>query len=270
MQSRFLVTSVDGMVAQLVNLISKGYRYYFAGQVADLAAWSSRDSRMLDYYDAELPKWTRERRKKRGIANFRYLRYEDWYVVLATEGTAPRFWKEDSKRIRDVRNVPIRFKGYSVSYRQGGYQSIPAHEKAWRNTMWAEYRACRERGENGVKPPKPPRDMKWHVRVELNRETYEGLKAYFLNIATHREANFIACEITELPFQPYRPVREQLRDILRAVNKARRGAGYQRIPFSVIRFKRRIVKAFEAESREVPCDPVRHSRRINLLSTRTP
>jgi hypothetical protein len=243
---RHIISSVDGMVAQLVNLISKGYRYYFVGQVADPSSWSVRDSRMIDYYDADLPKWTRERRKLRNEANFRYLRYEDWFIVLVTEGVADRFWSEDRQRIRDVRETAVRFKGYSVSYRQGGYQSIPVHEKPLRNAAWAEYRGCRQRGEKGIKPPRPPRDMKWHVRVELDAETYDGLKAYFLNISTHREANFIANEFTELPFQPYRPVREQLRSILRSVNKSRRAAGYQRIPISVIPFKRRIVRPFGA------------------------
>jgi hypothetical protein len=244
MRSKYLVTSVDGMVAQLVNLISKGYRYYFVGKVEDPELRAVRDTRILDYYEADLPKWTRERRKLKKQANFRYLRYLDWFIVLATDGEADRFWREDRERIRDVRDTGIRFKGYSISYRQGGFQSIPAHEKTWRNDMWAEYRSCREQGKAGVKPPRPPRDMKWHVRVELDYETYEGLKAYFLNVATHREACFIAQEFFDLAFQPYRPVREQIRTILRAVNKARRAAGYQQIPASVIRFKRRIVKPF--------------------------
>lgn len=244
MGNRHLVTSVDGMVTQLVNLISKGYRYYFVGRIGDTEARVARDHRMLHYYDAALPKWTRERRRQRGLANFRYLRHEDWFIVLATEGAAPRFWEEDRQRIRDVREVSILFKGYAISYRRGGYQSIPAREKTWRNAMWAEYRECRRQGRAGTKPPRPARDTKWHVRVELDAETYDGLKAYFLNIAVHRQADFIAREFIELTFQPYRPVREQLLTILRAVNKARQAAGYQRIPFSVIRFMRRIVKPF--------------------------
>ena len=103
--------------------------------------------------------------------------------------------------------------------------------------MWAEYRPCREQGKTAVKPSRPPRDMKWHVRVELDGETYSGVKVYFLNIATHRQADFLAREFLGLQFQPYRPVREeQLLAILRAVNQQRQIAGYQRIPYSVIRF----------------------------------
>src|SRR5690606_33138740 len=96
------------------------------------------------------------------------------------------------------------------------------------------------------------RDMKWHVRVQLDAETYEGLKSYFLNIATHRQADFLAREFSELPFQPYRPVREQLFQVLRAVNRARQAAGYQRIPVSVIRYKRRVARVFVTATEEAP------------------
>jgi hypothetical protein len=224
MSNRHLVASVDGMVAQLVNLISKGYRYYFVGTVTEIGARLMRDQRMLSYYEAQLPKWTRERRKKRGLANFRYLRYEEWFIVLATDGQAPKFWNEDRQRIRDVRNAPIRFKGYSISYRQGGWKD----RRKW--------------SDPAVREP----DMKWHVRVQLDGETFNGVKAYFLNIATHRQADFLAREFAELSFQPYRPVREQLFQVLRAVNRARCQAGYQRVPASVIRFQRRIVRIFAA------------------------
>lgn len=244
MSNRHLVISIEGMVAQLVTLISKGYRYYFVGRIAAGDDREVRDSRMLRYYDADLPKWTRERRRLRRLANFRYLRYEDWFIVLATEGEKERFLAEDGKRIRHVTKTPIPFKGYLIGYKQGGYQSVSAHERAKRNAMWTEYRECRERGEPGVKPPRPPRDSKWRVRVELDDDTYAGLEAYFLNIATHRQGDFIAREFITLPFQPYRPVREQLKKILTAVNAARKAAGFQRIPLSVVPFKRRIVKVF--------------------------
>jgi hypothetical protein len=228
---KHVVGSIDGMVAMLVNLVSKGYRYYFVGQVKDGKAKEDFDARLLFHYEADLPKWSRERRKRAGVANFRYLRFDRWFVVLATEGTATRFWQEDRERIRDVRHTPIRFHGYSISYRQGGFRD---------RTLWKD-------------PAVRERDMKWHVRVQLDAETYAGIKAYFLNIAVHRQADSLAHEFLSLPYQPYRPVREQLFAILRAVNQQRQLAGYQRIPYSVIRFKRHIVKAFACgEGEELP------------------
>lgn len=88
--------------------------------------------------------------------------------------------------------------------------------------------------------------MKWHVHVRLDEETYAGMKAYFLNIATHRRSESLAQKFSDLWCQSYGPIRAQLRNILRAVNEARKAAGYDTLPFSVIRFKRRIVKTFDA------------------------
>ena len=47
-----------------------------------------------------------------------------------------------------------------------------------------------------------------------------------------------------VPFEPYAPVRVQLWNLLRWVNKARHAAGLERVPPSVIRTKRAIVKPF--------------------------
>lgn len=243
--ARHSVASIDGMVQQLVTLVSKGYRYYFVGRTKTGTDFVALDKKMLAAYEADLPKWTRERRKQKGFANFRFLRFEEWFIVLVTEGKAPKFWAEDKHRVRDVREVPIRFKGYSISYRQGGYKRLGSEERFWRNRMWEAFREARARGEKGEAPPPAERDMKWHVHVRLDEETYAGMKAYFLNIATHRHSDTLAEEFSDLWCQSYGPIRAQLRNILRAVNEARKMAGYDTLPVSVIRFKRRIVKAFE-------------------------
>lgn len=247
-EARHSVASIDGMVQQLVTLVAKGYRYYFVGKMKPTADPVQFDAKMLSHYEAALPKWTRERRRASGLANFRYLRIQEWFIVLATEGRAEKFWAEDKERVRDVRRVPIRFKGYSISYRQGGYERLSANERYFRNGMWREYREARARGERGEAPPPAARDMKWHVHVRLDDETYLGMKCYFLNIATHRTSDTLAEEFLELWCQSYGPIRAQLRAILRAVNEARRAAGYDTLPLSVIRFKRRIVRAFTASA----------------------
>lgn len=81
-----------------------------------------------------------------------------------------------------------------------------------------------------------------HVRIEQGR--YARLKAYLLSIAVHRQAESLAAEFRQLPFEPYAPVRRQILNILRAVNKVRRKAGFATIGFDCLRFRRRIVKPF--------------------------
>lgn len=82
-----------------------------------------------------------------------------------------------------------------------------------------------------------------HVRLDDDR--YRELKAYFLERAAHRTAAALAEELRALPFEPYAPVRRQLFIILRAVNRARRAAGFQPVPWTALRLRRRIVKPFE-------------------------
>src|SRR5947207_10823732 len=101
MSQRYLVASVEAMVQQLVTLVAKGYRYYFVGTVKPEEDPLRVDARLLMAYDADVTKGQREVRKRHGRANFRYLRWNDWFIVLATEGSAPRFWSEDAGRIRD-------------------------------------------------------------------------------------------------------------------------------------------------------------------------
>jgi hypothetical protein len=83
-----------------------------------------------------------------------------------------------------------------------------------------------------------------HVR--LDSERYRELKAYFLERATHRTAATLGDELRSLPFEPYAPVRRQLFIILRAVNRVRRAAGFQPVPWTALRL--RIVKPFEPET----------------------
>jgi hypothetical protein len=56
----------------------------------------------------------------------------------------------------------------------------------------------------------------------------------------------MAHEFSKLPFEPYAPVRQQLLIILRAVNRARKAAGLEPVPWTCIRLKRRIYRPFES------------------------
>lgn len=87
-----------------------------------------------------------------------------------------------------------------------------------------------------------------HVRIDDER--YRELKAYFLDRAAHRSATAVADELRTLPFEPYAPVRRQLFIILRAVNRARRTAGFEPVPWTALRLRRRIVRPFEQDAAE--------------------
>jgi len=83
-----------------------------------------------------------------------------------------------------------------------------------------------------------------HVHVRIEREEFKGLKAYFLSRATHRKAETLEDELRSLPYEPYAPVRRQLLQLFRHVNRARRLAGFNQLSIDCLRLRRRIVKPF--------------------------
>lgn len=82
------------------------------------------------------------------------------------------------------------------------------------------------------------------VSVRIAPDEYQRLKAWFLDLACRRQADALAAEFERVRFMPYRPVRVQLLTIWRAVNRARRAAGFDRVPIEAVPWKRRIVRPF--------------------------
>jgi hypothetical protein len=217
-------TSLVGFIQQLAcNLLPSGYYFYVQGRVPDGKNPAAVDAKLLARYGIDISPSARSRRKRAGLANVHYLRLGRDFVLLATHGQSP-FFAAEAERVRDVRKVAIKVGGYSLRVVQGGYlrkadEDAPAIE-----------------------------DGKLRVRVQVGRERYLDLKAHFLEVATRLPVGELGAAFYAVPFEPYAPVRVQLWNLLRWVNKARHAAGMERVPATVIRTKRRIVKPFEALS----------------------
>ena len=220
MEYRCAATSVAGFVQQLVSCyLPHGYWFYVSGIVPRNKDPVAVDEKLMSKYGIGVSRTSRARRKAVGIANVHYIRYQRRFLLLATHGFHP-FYDEESQSIRDVRRVPIRFEGYSISVAQGGFL----------------------RKRNEASPA--VRDTKWRARVQIERELYRGLTAYFEDIAVHRSVGQLARELADLPFEPYAPVRRQLLNLVRYVNKRRAVAGLEPVGFAVLRYRRRIVRPF--------------------------
>jgi len=203
MEYRCEATSVAGFVQQLaVAYVGRGYFFYVAGEIPERKDPCGVDARIIEKYGIAIGKTARARRKAAGLANLQYLRFKHRFLLLSTHG-AHRFFEEERRFIRDVREVPIKFAGYSISYRSG-------HP---------------------------------HVRIEQSR--YLGLKAYLAGLATHRSTESLEREFRRIHFEPYAPIRTQLHTILREVNRRREFAGFEPIPGSAVRVRRRVVSPFE-------------------------
>ena len=205
---RCVASSVAGFIQQLaVSYIGHGYWFYVTGEIPPHKAPEKTDHKIIEQYGIGISKWARARRKKAGDANLHYLRFERFYVIIATHGIHP-FFAAEAARLKDIRETPIRFAGYSIGYRR----------------QWG----------GGA----------WHPSVRIELEHYREVKAYFESIAVHRSVENLCAELQALPFVPYAPVRNQLFMILRTLNRLRKAAGFELVPHSAIGRPRRSVRAF--------------------------
>lgn len=82
------------------------------------------------------------------------------------------------------------------------------------------------------------------VCVRIAVDEYARLKAHFLELACRRSVDALAGEFACVRMQPYAPVRVQMLNIWRAVNRARRAAGLETMPIEGVPWKRGIVPPF--------------------------
>lgn len=212
MQYRCVASSPEGLVQQVaVCYLRHGYWWYASGRLPQGKDPESLDRKLVAKYGIDLSERQRAARKAKGLANMQYIRYGNWFLLLATEGHHPFKQQEP---IRDCRRHPIRFEGYSISYRRAGVTP-----------------------RGGAVP-------KWHACVRIDATTYQQLKAYFLMRAAHRKLATLADDFRRIPFARYAPIRRQLLNILRTVNQARRQAGYELVPASALSLRRQIAQPF--------------------------
>jgi len=223
MQYRCIATSPEGLVQQVaVSYLRHGYWFYVSGRIKSGKNLESIDRKLIDKYRIAISQRERSRRKRRGVANMQYIRFGSWFLLLATEGHHP-FKQQERNQIRDCRRDPIRFEGYSISYRRSGV--TPA---------------------GGGQP-------KWHASVRIDNETYRDLKAFFLERACHRSGENLTMDFARVPYARYAPVRRQLLMLLRLVNHARARTGFVPVPYSALRLRRQIVSPFETAEVQSPC-----------------
>lgn len=221
---RYIATSVEGFVQQVVcSYVCRGSWFFVQGRVPEGKDPRAVDRKLLERYGIAVGRKKRYVRKRQGLANLHYIRYEDRWLMLATKGRHTWF-DEERINIRDVRKVPIQFHGYSIYLKPGHYRP----------------HRCKQDRDGPAEP-----DHKLRVRVVIGRKAYRRLAAEFLEIAPRWPHDVLAAKFYCLPFEPYAPVRQQLLGLLRQVNNVRKMAGRERLSPSVLRYRRQIVKAFE-------------------------
>ncbi len=198
--------SVAGFIQQLaVGYVARGYRFYVTGCIPHTKNLGAVDLKLISRYGIDCSKWVRCRRKERGLANVQYLRYRLFFVILATPG-GHQFFSEET-RIHDIRQTPIQCFGYSVG--------------CYRGT-----------------------DENWHPSVRINAAEFKLLREQFLALALSRNVDVVARKLQGMGFSPFAPVRNQYRQLLRAINKKRRLQSLEPVGKEVLPNRRRIVSPF--------------------------
>lgn len=130
MAYQFEASTVTGFVQQLaVGYVARGYWFYVTGRVPERKDPLAVDAKLIKKYAIDQSKWARARRKKAGVANLQYLRHDRFFIIVATHGEHAFFWEEPFK---DARRAPVRFAGYSISYR-GGHALVRLDRETYKN-----------------------------------------------------------------------------------------------------------------------------------------
>ena len=130
------------------------------------------------------------------------------HVLLATHGEHP-FFAGEGKQVHDIRRRPILFEGYAIG--------------------------CRKGRASGT----------WHASVRIERKRFREMKERFEEAAIHRTTEDLCRELRSTGFEPYAPVRDQLRQLRRAINRRRQAAGLELIPPEAVGWRRSPVRPFE-------------------------
>jgi len=216
---RCVASSMVGFVQQVAcNYLPHGYWFFVVGRVPEGKDAQAIDEKLIQKYGIDMSRQMRSRRKRRGRANVHYVRFEDQFILLATRGRH-LFFEEEKGKIRDAREVPIRLGGYSLM--------------------------CKRDGASNAKD-----GDRYRVRVQVCREVYQEWRSYFVERARECSPERLARELYYFPYEPYAPVRRQVLTILRLVNKVLVGRGLEKLDWNVLRYRRQVVKPFEAAKAE--------------------
>lgn len=199
---RCIAASVEGFIQQVaVSYIRTGHFFYVPGTLQPDADAAAVDAKIIRQYGIDISRWGRALRKQRGEANLQYIRHDRFFVIFATHGTG-LFFQLEGEQVRDCRRMPIKFAGYSLSYR-GGHP---------------------------------------HVRIDLDE--YNAFKSGMVDLALHTNRVVLESLLGIPRYVPYAPVRRQLWNIWREVNRVRAAAGLDLVSQECLPLRRRIVRPF--------------------------
>jgi len=108
MKHRHIAAGVEGIVQLIAaSYLRHGYYWYVTGYVPPRKDPAIVDRKLVAKYQIDASEWERTRRRKAGIANAQYVRLDQWFILMVTEGHHPLKQTTDNggegSQLKDVR-----------------------------------------------------------------------------------------------------------------------------------------------------------------------
>lgn len=110
------VNKLGQFLFKLNHYMRYGYVHYYLREIPSHKDLLEVDRKLLLTYDVTNNRMLRAKRKKEGVRNVVYIRFNRTFILLATEGKQPAF---DRLKFLDFSDSPLYFFGYSVGVKQG-------------------------------------------------------------------------------------------------------------------------------------------------------
>lgn len=161
MKIQYLCGSWQGLIQQVVYLVSRGYYYHHIEYLPQKksARFPKIDQKLIEKYKADKSKYQRARQKNKKIANFYYLRWDNIAIIMHTLGAVePDIFYDD-------KFIDIRHNKGKINLKISDYISL--------DILLGELK------QGGIR----------HTTVKLDKQTYAGFKNVLRDISkTHNKA----------------------------------------------------------------------------------
>lgn len=83
-----------------------------------------------------------------------------------------------------------------------------------------------------------------HAHVRIEQGEYKRLKSHLVQVSHEPRREVVVEQFNRIRYVPYAPVRRQLLNLLRAVNRVRVERGFPRLDSEVLTLRRKVIKPF--------------------------
>ncbi|MDJ0591895.1 MAG: hypothetical protein QNJ72_18190 [Pleurocapsa sp. MO_226.B13] len=132
--AKYEVKTLGQFLSKVVLYMRYGYVHYAVREIPATKDIVEVDQKILAAYSITFHRTTRAIRRKKGLANVMYIRFQYTFILLATYGIHEAF---DNIVSFDFHATPLHFRGYSLGIKQGKPRLIiaPTRYRAIRSQL---------------------------------------------------------------------------------------------------------------------------------------